>query len=103
MKKRLLIVAIIMISVNCINTLIKNMYNVKSDVLDGIVMEKLDNYIMMDSLEEKESGLIQVSYPDHFDTSKIIVGDKIRVYYTDGILESYPCQINKTVKIEKIE
>ena len=48
-------------------------------------------------------GYVKSYLIDKFDVSEIMAGDKIRVYYTGGIAESHPCQINKTIKIKKIE
>ena len=79
------------------------MNRIKADTLDGVFIKIQDSCILMDSLDENEPGPVEVSYPDNFDISEIMAGDKIRVYYTEGIAESYPCQINKTIKIKKIE
>lgn len=99
---RKILIAAILLSLICLFTLI-NMNRIKADTLDGVVIKIQDSCILMDSLDENEPGPVKVSYPDNFDISEIMAGDKIRVYYTGGIAESYPCQINKTIKIKKIE
>ena len=77
--------------------------DIDEDILEGIVVEKLDKYIKVDSIDKQSPGLMEAVYPDGFDALNIAPRDKIRVYYTGGILESWPAQINKTVRIEKLE
>lgn len=77
--------------------------NIKEDTIEGTVVEKSDNYITLDSLDEQNPGLMEVTYPDGFDAANIEAGDKVKIYYTGEILESWPAQIRKTIKIEKID
>lgn len=67
-------------------------------ILDGIVVEKDDNFFMIDTKE----GLLSGGYPTNFVVSDINTGDNIKVYYTGIILETYPGQIHTVTKIERI-
>ena len=58
--------------------------DIDEDILEGIVVEKLDKYIKVDSIDKQNPGLMEAVYPDGFDSSNIAPGDKIRVYYTGG-------------------
>lgn len=70
----------------------------KENILEGIIIEKINNYFLLESNKEKFEG----SVPDNFDFSDFKVGDKVRVYHTGEILEIYLPQIKEVVKMEKI-
>lgn len=81
-----------------------NMAQNEDVTLEGRVVEKYDYSVLVDAkIDANNKCLIDIGYPDKFDVSYIAVGDKIKVYYTGEILESYPCRINKAIKIEKID
>ena len=69
------------------------------ETLEGTLVEKNDNFFMIDTKE----GLLSGGYPTNFPASGIQIGAKIKVYYTGVILETYPGQIHMVTKIERID
>ena len=70
----------------------------KENMLEGIIIEKINNYFVLESNTEKFGG----STPSNFDFSDFKVGDNVRAYHTGEILEIYPPQIKEVIKIEKV-
>lgn len=68
-------------------------------VLEGTVVEKNDNSFLIDTKEGPLSG----GYPTNFAILDIKTGNKVKVYYTGVILETYPGQIHTVTKIEIID
>lgn len=69
------------------------------ETLEGTLVEKNDDFFMIDTKE----GLLSGEYPTNFPASDIQTGSKIKVYYTGVILEIYPGQIQTVTKIERID
>lgn len=70
----------------------------KENILEGIIIEKINNYFVLESNTEKFGW----STPSNFDFSDFKVGDNVRAYHTGEILEIYPPQIKEVIKIEKV-
>lgn len=70
--------------------------------ITATVLEVREKSILVNE-DGKEYGEINVSLDKVKNVPDLHVGDKVRIYYTGGIAESYPAQINKAAKIEVLE
>lgn len=86
-------------SIKCQNKNFISEETVAEPMLEGTVVEKTDTFFMIDTKESLLSG----GYPTNFVVSDIKTGDRVKVYYTGVVLETYPEQIHTVTKIEIID
>lgn len=75
---------------------------VRKIYIDATVLEVNENSVLVNEYG-KEYGEIYVSLDKLKNIPVLSVGDKVRIYYTGGVAESYPGQINKAMRIEVLE
>lgn len=86
-------------SIKCQNKNFISEETVAEPMLEGTVVEKTDTFFMIDTKESLLSG----GYPTNFVVSDIKTGDRVKVYYTGVVLETYPEKIHTVTKIEIID
>lgn len=99
MKKKLTIIIILIFGILGIFVVVRTLCKPEDFSIEGKVTEKYEKAFML--VETDTSKKIVCSWPKNYDTSQIEINDKITVYFNGEILETYPAQINGTVKIKK--